>query len=62
MDNRFYFSNIPDENSWSSNDNNEMRMILLPKKWWSIKEWKLAKDLMKELRITSMTTKKEKKK
>lgn len=50
---KFYFSNHKSDD-WST-DNNQMKMILVPKKWWSIKDWKLAKKFMKGLHIISMT-------
>ena len=58
MAEKIYFSNCVSED-WSDSCNT-MKMILIPKKWWSIKEWNLAKSFMKSFHIIGMSELKEK--
>lgn len=53
MKEKFYFSNVVSED-WSV-DNNQMNMILIPKRWWSITDWKLSRRFMKCFHIIGMT-------
>lgn len=45
---KIYFSEIPDAGDWiKENDSGIMNIILIPKRWWSIKDWKIALDFRK---------------
>ena len=44
---RVYFSNKEDPDSWNCNAGT-INVILIPKKWWSLKEWKMARMFQKD--------------
>ena len=46
---RFYFSHIPDENEWSVG--NWARMIAIPHRWWSIREWIFINEFLAKNQI-----------
>ena len=50
---KFYFSNCA-SNDWSD-CGETMQMVLIPKKWWSFKQWLLARSFMKGFHIIGMT-------
>lgn len=45
--NKVYFSSRDWTNDWSCKDSGHLKIIVLPTRWWSIKEWKLAIDFNK---------------
>ena len=46
--NKVYFSNKENDNAWlKDNRSGHFKIIVLPTKWWSIAEWKLAIDFNK---------------
>lgn len=42
---KVYFSNCFDPKQWSSEDCGILTVFLVPKHWWSIREWNLAWSL-----------------
>ena len=50
---KLYFSNHISED-WTT-DNQQMRMVLIPKRWWIISDWFLAKSFNKGFHIIGMT-------
>lgn len=48
---KLYFSDVPKE-TWE--ESNYFSYIIVPKRWWSIKEWKLAIKFSKEVQLYFM--------
>ena len=58
---RVHFSKVPDFLSWSNDDEDSVfQVVLVPKKWWSIKHWRLAISSNKGLKITGLSAKEAK--
>lgn len=47
MNNKVYWNTDIDPDKW--NDFGFMTFVLIPNKWWSISEWKLANSLRAEM-------------
>ena len=41
--NMVYFSNVEDELSWKPENTNQLCCFIYPARWWSLKEWKMAR-------------------
>lgn len=55
---KLHFSKVPDFLSFSnSEDDQSFRVILLPKKWWSITAWRFSIATNRNIRITGLTSK-----
>lgn len=52
--NMVYFSNIEDKDSWmgSGDSGGILKVWVVPKKWWSIKEWKIAREFSKDFGVS----------
>ncbi len=48
---RVYFSDIKNE-TWQEADS--IRYVLIPRRWWSIKQWLLAIDFSKNVQLFFM--------
>jgi hypothetical protein len=50
--NKVYFSNIENPNCWENSDlEGVLKVWIIPKKWWSIKAWKIALDFSKSFSV-----------
>lgn len=50
MTEKIYFSTTHDFNSWdSSPDAGIAYLFAIPKRWWSVKEWKLVNGFLKTI-------------
>lgn len=59
MNQKVYFSKIGDLDTWiDANDSNIFYIVLIPKKWWRIKDWKLAIDFQHNFRSGFITKEK----
>ena len=45
MSNKLYFSHCFDPEHWKDDGCGILNVLLIPKRWWSIKEWKFALSL-----------------
>lgn len=43
---KLYFSKALDLSSWKDKDTDYMTLFLVPRRWWSIKDWRFANDLI----------------
>jgi hypothetical protein len=41
-DEKFYWSDFMPLDAWRDDDADCMTFVLIPRKWWSIKAWKMA--------------------
>lgn len=56
MNKKIYFSRIGDMDSWvKNNDTGIFHIVLIPRRWWSIKDWKFAKDFQNNFRSGFIT-------
>ena len=49
---KLYFSDIKNETWYDAG--NSMRYILVPTRWWSIKEWLLCKEFERSIQLFFM--------
>lgn len=49
MSERVFFSKALDPEDWGGKDYGCLTILLIPTKWWSLKEWKLALSLRAEM-------------
>jgi hypothetical protein len=47
MNQKLYFSDFPKDNIWECGD--VAYLFYVPKKWWSIKQWKLVNGFKKNI-------------
>ena len=58
MKDKIYFSSADYDSGWDYNNiDKTMYVVLIPSKWWSIKEWILAFGFMKSFYIVGMARK-----
>ena len=46
---KVYFSKALSPDSWGQEDYGCLTILLIPTKWWSVKEWKLSLSLRAEM-------------
>ena len=51
MTDKVYFSDVKKE-TWREVES--MRYVIIPRRWWSIKDWLLARDLQKNIQVYFM--------
>ena len=44
--NKVWFSNV--EDSWDSPESGKLKVIIIPKKWWSLRSWKIAFEFSRD--------------
>ena len=49
---KVYWSDVGNETWDDSSD--VMTYVFIPKKWWSLKQWKIAREFQKELQLYFM--------
>ncbi len=55
-DNKVYFSRIGDCDKWiDNNDSGTMKILIFPRRWWSIKDWKFCIKFKKNFRSGFVT-------
>ena len=56
MTDKVYFSKIGDADKWvEDNDSGAMSIILIPKRWWSIADWRIVIDFKKSFKSGFVT-------
>ena len=50
--NMVYFSNVEDELSWKPENTNQLKCFIYPSRWWSLKEWKMARMFQKDFMVS----------
>ena len=56
IEDKFYFSNVPDSERWDTNP--YLNVVLVPSNWWSVTAWKLAFEFNKNVECVYLGIKK----
>lgn len=55
-DSKVYFSRLGDMDTWvEDNDSGVFHIILIPKRWWCLSDWKLVRDFQENFKSGFIT-------